>query len=43
MKFYIIIIVIVIVIIIILYLEGDIKDKKYRVARRIQDGKKEKR
>lgn len=32
-----------IIIIIILYLEGDIKDKKYRVARRIQDGKKKKK
>lgn len=32
-----------IIIIIILYLEGDIKDKRYRVARRIQDGKKKKK
>lgn len=31
------------IIIIILYLEGDIKDKRYRVARRIQDGKKKKK
>lgn len=33
----------IIIIIIILYLEGDIKDKKYRVARRIQDRKKKKK
>lgn len=33
----------IIIIIIILYLEGDIKDKRYRVARRIQDGKKKKK